>query len=85
MNFNRLFYWNNNIVSGFGLSDSVAGEVSRFSAVLRDAYLYAAQVELERLQVAMIRESDSYHVQASIDPRETANGTSISNYFVVSI
>ena len=59
--------------------------MSRFSVVLRDDYRYAAQVELERLQVAMVQESDSYHVQASIDPTETANGTSISNYSVVSI
>ncbi|KAH7842189.1 hypothetical protein Vadar_002493 [Vaccinium darrowii] len=67
------------IVNGSGLNDSVAGEVSRFSVVLRDSYQYPAPVELETLQVKIIRELDSYHIQPSIFPMPTENHTATDN------
>lgn len=67
------------IVNGSGLNDSVAGEVSRFSVVLRDAYQYPAPVELETLQVKIIWELDSYHIQPSIFPMPTENHTATDN------
>ncbi|KAE9455197.1 hypothetical protein C3L33_12904, partial [Rhododendron williamsianum] len=68
------------IVNGSGLNDSVAGEVSRFSVVLRDAYQYPAPVELETLQVQIIRDLDSYHIQPSIFPMPTENATVTDNW-----
>ena len=73
------------IVNGSGLNDSVAGEAAWFSVVLKDAYQYPAPVELERLQVHIVREFDSYHVQPRIYPIQTVNGTIISSFFVFSI
>lgn len=70
----------NSIVNGSGLNDSVAGEVSRFSVVLRDAYQYPAPVELETLQVQIIRDLDSYHIQPSIFPMPTENATVTDNW-----
>ena len=75
----------NSIVKGSGLNDSISGETARFSVVLKDAYEYPAPVELERLHVQIVREFDSYHVQPSIYPMQTVNGTAARNYFVVSI
>ncbi|CAL5413093.1 unnamed protein product [Camellia sinensis] len=63
------------IVNGSGLNDSVAGEVARFSVVLKDAYQYPAPVELEKLQVQIMREIDSYYVQSSIYPIQNVNGS----------
>ncbi|MCD7455627.1 hypothetical protein HAX54_028836 [Datura stramonium] len=65
----------NSIVNGSGLNDSVAGEAARFSVFLKDAYLYPSLVELESLQVQVVNEFDSYHVQASIYPMKMVNGT----------
>ncbi|XP_058212496.1 protein GAMETE EXPRESSED 2 [Rhododendron vialii] len=70
----------NSIVNGSGLNDSGAGEVSRFSVVLRDAYQYPAPVELETLQVQIIRDLDSYHIQPSIFPMPTENATVTDNW-----
>ncbi|GMP76486.1 hypothetical protein CsSME_00033135 [Camellia sinensis var. sinensis] len=63
------------IVNGSGLNDSVAGEVARFSVVLKDAYQYPAPVELEKLQVQIMQEIDSYYVQSSIYPIQNVNGS----------
>ncbi|KAM3323929.1 protein GAMETE EXPRESSED 2 isoform X1 [Capsicum chacoense] len=65
----------NSIVNGSGLNDSVAGETARFSVLLRDAYLYPSLVEIESLQVQVVKEFDSYHAQASIHPMKVVNGT----------
>ncbi|KAF3658328.1 Protein GAMETE EXPRESSED 2, partial [Capsicum annuum] len=65
----------NSIVNGSGLNDSVAGETARFSVLLRDAYLYPSLVEIESLQVQVVKEFDSYHAQASIHPMRVVNGT----------
>ncbi|KAA8548952.1 hypothetical protein F0562_000636 [Nyssa sinensis] len=64
----------NSIVNGSGLNHSIAGEVSRFSVFLKDAYQYPSPVELERFQVKIMRESDSLHVLPSIYPMEIVNG-----------
>ncbi|KAL6990002.1 hypothetical protein U1Q18_015754 [Sarracenia purpurea var. burkii] len=73
----------NSIVNGSGLNDSVAGEVASFSVVLKDAYQYPAPIELERLQVLIVQELDSYRVLPSIYPVQTVNGTWIKHYSVV--
>ncbi|CAK9170054.1 unnamed protein product [Ilex paraguariensis] len=73
----------NSIINGFGLNNSIAGEVARFSVFLKDAYLYPSPVELERLQVQIVRELDSHQVHPSIYPMENVNGswsTGILNY-----
>ncbi|XP_051127578.1 protein GAMETE EXPRESSED 2 [Andrographis paniculata] len=49
----------NSIVNGTGLNNSVAGETVNFSVFLKDAYMYPSPVELERLQVRIVGESDS--------------------------
>lgn len=67
----------NSIVNGSGLNDSVAGETARFSVLLRDAYLYPSLVEIESLQVQVVKEFDSYHAQASIHPMRVVNGMKI--------
>ncbi|KAK4737674.1 hypothetical protein R3W88_001371 [Solanum pinnatisectum] len=65
----------NSIVNGSGLNDSVAGEASMFSVLLKDAYLYPSLVEIESLQVQVVNEFDSYQPQASIHPMRMAHGT----------
>ncbi|GER52166.1 gamete expressed 2 [Striga asiatica] len=61
------------IVNGSGLNNSVAGEIAKFSVFLKDAYLYPSPVELESLQVRIIRESDSQVIHSSVHIKETHN------------
>lgn len=65
----------NSVVNGTGLNRSAAGERSEFSVYLNDAYQYPSPVEIERLQVQIVREIDSYHVQSSIFPIQIINGS----------
>ncbi|XAR57061.1 hypothetical protein NMG60_11025073 [Bertholletia excelsa] len=58
------------IVNGSGLNNSVAGEVAKFSVLLKDAYQYPAPVDLERLQVQIVRKNDSYHAEPKIYPMQ---------------
>ncbi|XP_059632750.1 protein GAMETE EXPRESSED 2 [Cornus florida] len=66
----------NSIINGSGLNHSVAGEVARFSVFLKDAYQYPSPVELERFQVKIVKESESYYVvRPSIYPVQPVNGS----------
>ncbi|KAL2464204.1 Protein GAMETE EXPRESSED 2 [Forsythia ovata] len=65
----------NSIVNGSGLNNSLAGHVAMFSVFLKDAYLYPAPVELERLQVQIVHEFDSQILLPSIHIREAFNGS----------
>ncbi|KAK9288766.1 hypothetical protein L1049_017230 [Liquidambar formosana] len=65
----------NSIINGSGLNNSVAGEVAKFSVYLNDIYQYPSPVELERLQVQIVRVTDSYHVWPSIYPIQIFNGS----------
>ncbi|XP_048233557.1 protein GAMETE EXPRESSED 2 isoform X2 [Ricinus communis] len=56
------------IVNGSGLNDSVAGEIAQFSLYLVDAFQYPSFVEIESIQVQIVMENDSVHVQPSIHP-----------------
>ncbi|KAK3001560.1 hypothetical protein RJ639_021183 [Escallonia herrerae] len=47
------------IINGSGLNNSVAGESSKFSVFLRDAYQYPSPVELEKLQVQILQRHES--------------------------
>ncbi|XP_052190913.1 protein GAMETE EXPRESSED 2 isoform X2 [Diospyros lotus] len=76
----------NSIISGSGLNDSVAGEVGRFSVLLKDAYQYPAPIDLEKLQVRIVHEFDSHFVQPRIYPVQNVNGSRSSrelNYSVL--
>ncbi|KAL8263712.1 hypothetical protein R6Q59_021842 [Mikania micrantha] len=63
------------VVNGSGLTDSVAGDISRFSISLKDAYQYPSPLELERLQVQITLPSLSLHVNSQIYPKDYNNGT----------
>ncbi|XP_061994150.1 protein GAMETE EXPRESSED 2 isoform X2 [Rosa rugosa] len=63
------------VVNGTGLNSSVAGERSEFSVYLNDAYQNPSPVEIERLEIQIVREIDSYHVQSSIFPIQIINGS----------
>jgi hypothetical protein len=54
--------------------DSVSGEMAEFSVYLNDLYQYPSLVEVERLQVQIVREIDSYYVLPSIYPLHIING-----------
>lgn len=72
----------NSIVNGSGLNNSTAGEIAYFSVYLNDIYHYPSPVEVERLQVEIVREIDSYGVQPTIYPIQIVNGTSnLANIF----
>jgi hypothetical protein len=62
------------VVNGSGLNNSVSGEVAEFSVYLNDLYQYPSPVEVERLQVQIVREIDSYYVLPSIYPLRIING-----------
>lgn len=51
--------------------------MSRFTIYLNDIYQYPSPVELEWLQVQIVRVIDSYHLLPSIYPMQIVNGTSI--------
>ncbi|ONI28226.1 hypothetical protein PRUPE_1G132400 [Prunus persica] len=65
----------NSVVNGSGLNSSTAGERAEFSVYLNDAYQYPSPAEIERLEVQIVREIDSYRVQSSIFPMQIINGT----------
>ncbi|KAH9683540.1 protein GAMETE EXPRESSED 2 [Citrus sinensis] len=62
------------VVNGSGLNDSVAGETAHFSVYLNDMFQYPYPVEVERLQVQIVREIDSSTVWPSISPTQIYNG-----------
>lgn len=64
----------NSVVNGSGLNSSTAGVLAEFSVYLNDAFQYPSPVEIERLEVQIVRENDSYNVQSSIIPMQTING-----------
>ncbi|XP_040999914.1 protein GAMETE EXPRESSED 2 isoform X4 [Juglans microcarpa x Juglans regia] len=63
------------VVNGSGLNNSIAGEVAEFTVYLKDLYQYPSAVEVERLQVQIVRESDSYYVSPTISPLRVINGS----------
>ncbi|CAH2044666.1 unnamed protein product [Thlaspi arvense] len=63
------------IVNGSGINASIAGESLGFSIFLKDAYGYPSPIQVNRLQVRIIQETDSSYVLPTIQPRETLNGT----------
>ncbi|KVH88614.1 Filamin/ABP280 repeat-like protein [Cynara cardunculus var. scolymus] len=63
------------IVNGSGLNNSVAGEVSKFSILLRDAYQYPSPLELQRLQVHITLPSLSLRLYPQISPMDSVDGT----------
>lgn len=63
------------VINGSGLDNSVAGEMSRFTIYLNDIYQYPSPVELEWLQVQIVRVIDSYHLLPSIYPMQIVNGS----------
>ncbi|KAG2721400.1 hypothetical protein I3760_02G080800 [Carya illinoinensis] len=63
------------VVNGSGLNNSIAGEVAEFTVYLKDLYQYPSAVEVERLQVQIVRESDSYYVSPTISPLHVINGS----------
>ncbi|XP_038723252.1 protein GAMETE EXPRESSED 2 isoform X1 [Tripterygium wilfordii] len=63
------------IVNGSGLNDSIAGEMVKFSVYLNDIFQYPSPVEVERLQVQIVKENDSYSPQPTICPMQIINGS----------
>ncbi|KAJ0035291.1 hypothetical protein Pint_24479 [Pistacia integerrima] len=63
------------VVNGSGLNASVAGEISVFSVYLNDNFRFPSPVELEMLQVQIIREIDSYQIRPKILPTQIINGS----------
>lgn len=63
------------VVNGSGLNSSIAGEISEFSVYLTDVFQYPSPVEVERLQVRIKREIDSYAVIPTIYPGQIINGS----------
>ncbi|XP_010105140.2 protein GAMETE EXPRESSED 2 [Morus notabilis] len=68
----------NSVVNGSGLNNSIAGAMSEFSVYLRDSYQYSSPVEVERLQVQIVREIDSYNILPRITPMQFINDSAIS-------
>ncbi|KAL1807376.1 hypothetical protein ACET3Z_024366 [Daucus carota] len=68
------------IINGSGLNDSVAGEVSKFSVFLRDSYQYPSPIELEWLQIQILRENDTQYVWSSINPKDFVNGMKYEDF-----
>ncbi|KAI3505114.1 hypothetical protein L1887_27025 [Cichorium endivia] len=63
------------IVNGSGLQNSIAGEVSKFSIFLRDAYQYPSQLDLHRLRVQITLPSLSIHVNPQIRSLDSLDGS----------
>ncbi|PON88358.1 1,4-alpha-glucan-branching enzyme [Trema orientale] len=68
----------NCVVNGTGLNNSVAGEVAELSIYLRDSFLYPSPVEVERPQVQITREIDSYNVLPVIAPMQIINDSELA-------
>lgn len=64
------------VVNGSGLNDSISGAMAEFTVYLYDLYQYPSPVEVERLQVQIVRENDSYNVLPSVYPTNIVNGIS---------
>lgn len=62
------------------MNDSVAGEVSKFSVFLRDSYQYPSPIELEWLQIQILRENDTQYVWSSINPKDFVNGMKYEDF-----
>ncbi|ESQ32377.1 hypothetical protein EUTSA_v10005444mg, partial [Eutrema salsugineum] len=67
------------IVNGSGINASIAGESLEFSIYLKDAYGYPSPIQVSRLQVRILQETDSSYILPTIQPRETLNGTGSSH------
>ncbi|KAL4565768.1 hypothetical protein LXL04_029873 [Taraxacum kok-saghyz] len=63
------------IVNGSGLHNSIAGESSKFTILLRDAYQYPSPLELHSLRVQITLPAQSLNVEAHIFPIDSINGT----------
>ncbi|XP_057755577.1 protein GAMETE EXPRESSED 2 [Arachis stenosperma] len=63
------------IVNGSGLNDSVAGIKQEFSVYLNDVYEYPSPVEVDIVEVQILKENDSYSVSPFIYPILTKNDT----------
>lgn len=62
------------VVNASGLNGSVAGEIAHFSVYLNDVFGFPSPVEVERLQVHIVRETDSSYVRPTILPIQIYNG-----------
>ncbi|XP_020877406.1 protein GAMETE EXPRESSED 2 isoform X3 [Arabidopsis lyrata subsp. lyrata] len=67
------------IVNGSGINASIAGESLAFSIYLKDAYGYPSSIQVDRLQVRIVLETDSSFILPTIQPREALNGTGSSH------
>ncbi|KAL9282862.1 putative immunoglobulin-like protein [Arabidopsis thaliana] len=67
------------VVNGSGINASIAGESLGFSVYLKDAYGYPSPVQVDRLQVRIVLETDSSIILPTIQPREALNGTGSSH------
>ena len=56
------------------MNNSIAGEMVEFSVYLNDIYQYPSPVEVETLQVEIVRDIDSYSVEPTIYPIQIVNG-----------
>ncbi|KAL4565769.1 hypothetical protein LXL04_029874 [Taraxacum kok-saghyz] len=63
------------IVNGSGLHNSIAGQSSKFTILLRDAYEYPSPIELHRLRVQITLPTLSIEVEPRISPIDSVNGT----------
>ncbi|KAJ9699630.1 hypothetical protein PVL29_005479 [Vitis rotundifolia] len=66
------------VINGSGLDNSVAGEMSHFTIYLNDIYQYPSPVDLEWLQVQIVRVIDSYHLLPIIYPMQIVNGSRLN-------
>ncbi|KAF4355647.1 hypothetical protein F8388_013064, partial [Cannabis sativa] len=68
----------NSVVNGTGLNNSIAGEIAEFSVYLKDSFLDPSPVEVERLQVEITREIDSYSIMPTISPIQIINVSALA-------
>lgn len=66
------------IVNGTGLNMSKAGEFAEFFVYLNDDLQYPSAVEIERLQVQVIRKIDSSIIRPTISPLQILGGANSS-------
>ncbi|GAA0141921.1 hypothetical protein LIER_02952 [Lithospermum erythrorhizon] len=62
------------IINGSGLNNSIAGVVEQLSIFLKDAYLYPSPVEMEKIKVQIMLESDQQRLPAIVHPKDSAKG-----------
>lgn len=63
------------------MNNSIAGEMVEFSVYLNDIYQYPSPVEVETLQVEIVRDIDSYSVEPTIYPIQIVNG--MHNFVII--